>query len=130
MTTFTVYGEPATKGSTVSFIGKKGIVTKHDCATLAGWTKAVAWAAKSARVQLAGADEPICISVLFQFVRPASAKTRRAPTRKPDIDKLLRALLDALTGVAYVDDSRVVEIYARKTFGLEELMTVTIRQEA
>lgn len=34
--------------------------------------------------------------------------------KRPDLDKLQRAVLDALTGVVYVDDSQVVMIEASK----------------
>ena len=37
-------------------------------------------------------------------------------TKKPDIDKLVRLVLDALTGIAYVDDSQVVLLYAEKSY--------------
>ncbi|MCR4339570.1 MAG: RusA family crossover junction endodeoxyribonuclease [Gemmatimonadaceae bacterium] len=48
-------------------------------------------------------------------VRPCAPEW---PTTKPDADKLTRALLDALTGVAYVDDSQVVHLGIRKEWAL------------
>ena len=47
---------------------------------------------------------------------------------KPDIDKLLRALLDAMTGVVYVDDSQVACIWATKEYGqtAETVVSVVI----
>lgn len=38
-------------------------------------------------------------------------------TSKPDLDKLVRAVLDALTGVAWRDDSQVCLVNARKWYG-------------
>ena len=35
----------------------------------------------------------------------------------PDLDKLIRAVLDGLTGVAYEDDGQVVQIEAQKLYG-------------
>jgi Holliday junction resolvase RusA-like endonuclease len=32
------------------------------------------------------------------------------------LDKLIRAVLDALTGIAYIDDGQVVEITASKIY--------------
>lgn len=42
--------------------------------------------------------------------------TKPAPhmVQKPDLDKLLRALNDGLTGIAFHDDSQVVYIKATK----------------
>jgi Holliday junction resolvase RusA-like endonuclease len=38
------------------------------------------------------------------------------PTVPPDLDKLIRAVLDGLTGVAYKDDGQVVRITAVKIY--------------
>ena len=38
------------------------------------------------------------------------------PSRKPDIDNVLKIVLDALNGVAYKDDSRVVRVEAQKVY--------------
>ena len=36
------------------------------------------------------------------------------PTKKPDIDNIVKAVLDALNEVAYRDDTQVVELQVRK----------------
>ena len=41
---------------------------------------------------------------------------RLLPSRKPDIDNVLKIVLDALNGVAYKDDSRVVSVSASKIY--------------
>ena len=38
---------------------------------------------------------------------------------RPDIDKLARAVLDALTGIVWVDDDQVVELVCRKRWWVE-----------
>lgn len=38
------------------------------------------------------------------------------PSRKPDIDNVMKVVLDALNGVAYKDDSRVVRVEAQKVY--------------
>ena len=40
-------------------------------------------------------------------------------TTKPDVDKLARAALDALTGVLWADDSQVVSLHAQKEYAGE-----------
>jgi crossover junction endodeoxyribonuclease RusA len=64
-------------------------------------------------------DGPIGIHVTFWMPRPKSEpKTRRTwPDRRPDIDKLLRSTLDALTDVVFNDDGQVVEVGMRKDWG-------------
>ena len=65
----------------------------------------------------------------FVFTRPLSHYGRRGgerylklsspptPATRPDLDKLLRSVLDSMQGVALVDDSQVVTIRARKVYG-------------
>jgi len=127
--TFTVFGAAAVKGSTVSFLGKYGVVTKADCKNLAAWSQAVGWAARERRITRAPVGAGVTIGAVFQFVRPKSSPNRVAPTVKPDLDKLTRALLDALTGVAYVDDAQVVQLEARKAYGDDARTTITITRE-
>lgn len=38
------------------------------------------------------------------------------PAKKPDIDNTLKAVLDALNGIAYEDDKQVVEVICRKWY--------------
>ena len=40
------------------------------------------------------------------------------PLTKPDVDKLLRAFLDALTGVVWKDDSQVTDAISRKRYAV------------
>lgn len=65
---------------------------------------------------------PVAVSVVFALPKPRSApRSRMHPDRKPDIDKLARAVLDCLgskigAGVIF-DDAQVVQLTARKTYG-------------
>lgn len=56
-------------------------------------------------------DGPIRVRCDFVMPRPLSTPRRRTPpaVRKPDGDKLLRAVWDALTHVVWTDDSRIVD---------------------
>ena len=38
------------------------------------------------------------------------------PDKKPDIDNVLKVVLDALNGVAYEDDKQVIEVICRKWY--------------
>ena len=48
------------------------------------------------------------------------------PTVKPDVDKLSRSVLDALTGIVWVDDAQVVDKTVRKRYAETDRMEVTI----
>jgi crossover junction endodeoxyribonuclease RusA len=60
-------------------------------------------------------DEPLELSVIFYLPRPKTA-TRDFPAVMPDLDKLIRAVGDSLSGLVYVDDSRIVSISAQKRY--------------
>ena len=47
---------------------------------------------------------------------------------KPDLDKLVRSVMDALTGYAFVDDSQVIEVEASKRFSETEQTFVSLRE--
>lgn len=64
-------------------------------------------------------DGPAAIDTTFTVRKPASAPKRRRtwPIRRPDGDKLTRAIWDAATAAGvWVEDSRAVEWSGRKVF--------------
>jgi len=58
----------------------------------------------------------LAVSMVFWFERPRSNKTQ-LHTQRPDLDNLAKAVLDALHGIAYLDDSVVDEIRLSKAWG-------------
>ncbi len=122
MSSFFVAGQPVTKGSTKSFpsstTGK--MVTIPASKFLGSWEARIAL---TARGEWEGPllTGPVLLSVSFFFPRPQSHYRHRrrvaelrddAPvyvsvTKRHDLDKLLRALFDGLTGIVYDDDARV-----------------------
>jgi Holliday junction resolvase RusA-like endonuclease len=48
------------------------------------------------------------------------------PAGRPDLDNLLKAALDAITGIVVADDSLVVEIDARKHYSIAPKMVLTV----
>jgi len=77
---------------------------------------------------MAGKHVPVELWLEFTFVRPPSVpKSRIWPTVKPDIDKLERAVFDALKGVIYVDDGQPVLVQKRKCYGPVEQIHISAR---
>lgn len=54
------------------------------------------------------------LSVVFVFRKPTTTKYPHHKVTVPDLDKLLRAVLDSLTGVVYKDDCQVTRIVSEK----------------
>lgn len=115
-----VAGDPVAQGS-LNAIG--GRIFHVKSARLNRWRKAIATAAAAEGiVAFAG---PVSIDLQFVLRRPKAHYTRGGavklsssplPVGRPDLDKLVRAVLDALTGTAYSDDAAVTELRARKTY--------------
>ena len=115
---FDVPGVPKPQGSK-RHVGNGVMV--ESCKELKGWRQAVTEIAIAA-----GASRwegPVMVMLEFRFDRPKGHWGKRglvpsAPaekTTKPDVDKLSRALLDALWP-CWGDDAQVVELHARKRF--------------
>ena len=112
---FFVPGEPITEGSTRAFASGQHVVVTHDRGPeLAVWRTRVKRAAQEAAREAGWEtryDGPVAVTALFLLPRPKSAKGRFLPHVKPDLDKLIRAVGDALApykqeGVLK-DDSRI-----------------------
>ena len=134
------YGPPAPQGSKSAFaVRKKGggytgrtVMVDDNKTTLGPWRAAVTAAAVAAQKGLPAPPWsagllPIAVTITFLMPRPASHYTprgalRAAAPRRPagarmDIDKLCRAVLDALTDAGcWVDDGQVSALRAVKWY--------------
>lgn len=120
MIQFRAEGIPVPQGSMKVINGR---ILHSQGSALAVWRSTIAWSAKQAgAIPIA---DPIIIILLFTMPRPKTVK-RAYPSVAPDLDKLIRASLDALTGVAYLDDGQVVEVQAKKRYGATPGLDITI----
>lgn len=79
-------------------------------------------------------DGPVRLTIGFYLPRPQKyAKRRGVPVAHqtaPDLDKLTRAVGDALTGLAYRDDKQIVEALLAKFYAdVDDVPHVAIRVE-
>ena len=114
---FDVIGRPSPQGSKKS-IGNNRFIESSKY--LPAWRNAVKLAADDAvnMNDWARVSGPVELEVMFYLDRPStiSATKRPHPTVPPDLDKLVRAIGDALTGVVYDDDSQVIRCLAWKVY--------------
>jgi len=121
---FSAEGTPVPQGS-MKHIGNGRMI--HSRATeLATWRALVALAAKQAGCK--PIDSPIIISMRFRLKRPKTVK-RDHPTVPPDLDKLVRGVNDGLTGVAFTDDSQIVQLTASKIYSEHTGVDIEISDE-
>jgi crossover junction endodeoxyribonuclease RusA len=139
---FVVPGTPKPQGALVR--SPRGGLYHRDGARLRRWRIAISSAARLAAGGRPPATGPVMVVARFVMARPAHhylpANGRRAvrelrldapkyPTGSPDVDKLARALLDALTAVVIDDDAQVATLTATKVYeadGLAEGVRVRI----
>ena len=126
-----VAGLPVPQGSTRAFSRGGRVHTTNDpSGRIERWRGDIRTAVRDV-APAAPASDPVAMRMSFRMPRPQNhylpANARRpkpelrldAPHWVPsgaDVDKLARAVLDALTGVVYVDDSQVVSIVAAKRY--------------
>lgn len=127
MIKFTIAGIPAPQGSKT----RTNWGVREDNPATKPWRSSVAWEATAAMSQLDAEPlaGPVQVHALFYFPRPKShygtgrnAETLKesAPAyvaTKPDLDKLLRAIGDGITGIVVRDDNQIVSLSARKLYG-------------
>jgi len=118
---FECMGIPVGQGSTRAFINRKTgrpIITHEHGGELRNWRQRVANEAGKVRPEgwpMDGVGYQVGLE--FYFAKPKSApKKLILKTTRPDIDKLIRAVLDGLTGVVFDDDAKVVCVHASKGF--------------
>lgn len=122
--TFEVHGLPQPQGSAKGFVHRSTgrVIVTSDNPQLRSWRQDVAARASEALGDLPRPlyrrGQPVRLAVTFYLPRPQSAPRRVLyPATRPDLDKLLRALCDALSGLAFEDDAMVVTAIVEKRFG-------------
>jgi len=128
---FEVPGPFGVKGSTFSFLDRRGqLRTKTDSKHGKSFAAAVQWAARRAGVTMVPKGRGVTVSVIYGFARPKGRDRLRCdPCVRPDVDKLCRALMDALTGIAYHDDGQVVALSVRKIYADKVSARVIVMEE-
>lgn len=123
MGSFFVAGDPRPQGSKRLVRLRNGRTAMIDAGKgLKEWRRAIAQQAHAHTATRLTGD--VRVNMLFVFARPKShldSKGQVKPSaparpRKLDLDKLARAVCDALTGVAYDDDRQVAILLAERRY--------------
>lgn len=79
---------------------------------------------------------PLTVKLQAEFPIPKSTSKKKAAalvgkwhTKKPDADNVAKAVLDALNGLAYPDDSAVSKLTVEKTYSTSPCVLVQITGE-
>ena len=128
---FFVRGTPRPKGSKKAFVVKdkktgkpRAVLAESAGEALKAWSNAVGAEAR-AHAPSKPLSGPVCVEVAFHLPRPKRHYTASGALRgdapawhakRPDIDKLARGVLDALTGVLFEDDAQVASFLAKAVY--------------
>jgi crossover junction endodeoxyribonuclease RusA len=132
--TFRVRGVPVPQGTARAFVagGRAFLATDANrlSSPIGAWRAAIRSEAQDAMRDaplLAGA---VSIHAGFALPRPLSLPRRITQAdARPDLDKLARSLLDALTGVVIRDDAQVVALDVAKRYDSEQPgVAVSVRE--
>ena len=69
-------------------------------------------------------------------IPPSYSKTRQKacieglerPTKKPDIDNIVKAVLDGMNGIVYLDDKQVVDLHLTKVYSETEGIDIMVKE--
>ena len=83
-------------------------------------------------------EGPLSVRIHFGLPIPRSASKKdkeamlnleQKPTKKPDLDNLAKAVMDALNGIAYKDDDQIVTLLLRKFYFESPFIRIRITPE-
>lgn len=118
---FKVMGLPQAKGNMKGFPRGRHVIITDGNRNLKGWEQAVRYEAQryveGHKVQCADKTQAVVLTLSFYFQRPKTApKALVHHNKRPDLDKLVRAVGDALTGILFVDDGQIDLLVAGKGY--------------
>lgn len=139
--TCTVPGEPVAQGRPRAFRLPNGHIRAYDPPKSRGW-KATAQAhlqdaMEALEAGTAPFQGPLAVTVRALFTCPRSdwrarePRSRRWHAKRPDGENVAKAVLDAATGIVWLDDAQVARLVVEKRIGAQgEAPRVEIAVEA
>lgn len=106
--------------------------TKH-------YEQAVQAAYLNASQYMAEKDQPMAIYVTAFVEIPASDTKKKKerkllgflkPVKKPDVDNILKIVMDGLNGIAYPDDKQITDAHVKKRYSSEPRVEVVLMEVA
>lgn len=133
---FTVEGPPQGKGRPRFRRAGNFVTTYTDQKTKTYEATIKAWAQRAIGSG-SPLEGPLSVDLYIRMGVPASTTKKRTeaclqnaelPTKKPDIDNIIKAYLDAMNGIVYKDDTQVVRLSAKKGYSLVPGVDVCVVQ--
>lgn len=119
MKTVTIYGEPKAQPRPRA-TARGGFARVYNPTSADHWKDAIVYHAKDQGEPFLG---PVSLEIRFDMPRPKHLRgtEQRPHTVKPDIDNLVKAVMDALTKAGWwIDDSKVWELKTSKQYAAKD----------
>ncbi|WP_024516810.1 RusA family crossover junction endodeoxyribonuclease [Bradyrhizobium sp. Tv2a-2] len=135
MITVTLSGDPQGKGRARAFRRGSfiGHYTPEKTRTYEGMIRTAAMDAMGDNEVIPG---PVKFVLTAIFSVPASWSRKKRemalagqllPTKKPDLDNIVKAWTDAMNGVVFADDCQIVHVSSSKSYGNTPAVIVTVK---
>ncbi len=131
-------GEPCAQGRP-RFSTAGGFVRAYDPAksrNYKAYVKAVCADAAEKQGWLFNTDLPLEVELIAGLSIPSSKSKKwkqaaaegvEKPTKKPDVDNLIKIIMDALSGVIYKDDKQIIKMSVEKRYAEQPGVTLEVR---
>lgn len=82
-------------------------------------------------------ENRVSVKIIAQFKIPKNASKKNSegmlngkisPAKKPDIDNIVKIILDALNKMAFKDDNQITKLEVEKIYGEEEKILVKVEE--
>lgn len=134
MIKFVIQGEPVAKGRP-KFARRGNFTVAYTPEKTANYETLVKWAYQLSHHGESPLEGALHVNIKAVFGIPVSTSKKKRvqmlngdiyPTKKPDADNIAKAVTDALNGLAYKDDSQIVNLSVYKRYGDTPQVEVTI----
>ncbi len=124
--TFTIPGQPIAKGRARSFV-RNGNIAHYTPEKTARYENLVRLAAQQAMGEQTPVESAVVLIVRAFLSIPTSWSLKKqqaaaigeiTPTKRPDLDNIIKAIKDGANGVTWKDDSQVIDVRASKRYGV------------
>lgn len=128
---FIVPGQPV--GKARARVGRFRTYTPENTVNYENLVKSAAFDAMNGSAPMDGMLQ-VGITAYMQMPKASKKRTELMlsgdirPAKKPDIDNIIKSALDALNGVAFLDDKQVVTLFARKYYSDTPRLEIAIKQ--
>ncbi len=122
---FTIPGAPVAKGRARSFL-RQGRIAHYTPQKTAQYENLVRLVAQQATGKAAPVTCAVTLIIRAFLPIPTSWSRKKhlaaavgeiVPTKRPDLDNIIKAIKDGANTVIWIDDSQVIDIHASKRYG-------------